>query len=456
MGYISFDPWLQKKLAVYTEMEDHILDGITERAWDAFSHWRTLTPEERCLPLAVMADILKQRRDAIAVMMASEMGKPVTQGLAEADKCALLCRWYADHAPGLLRPEMRPSSAHSSNVVREPQGIILGIMPWNFPFWQVFRFIVPAFAGGNAALLKHASSVPRCALEIEEIVKEAGFPEGLFRTVLPSHSQVERLISDSRIRGVSLTGSTAAGKRIASVAGASLKKMVMELGGSDPFIVFPDADIDGAVKAAVFSRYQNGGQSCIAAKRIIIHKDVYDEFRDKFVSAVKALRSGDPLDPLTDVGPMVNVAAADELERQLTETLRAGARLLCGGRAGSEHPALFFPAVIDDVPPDSPLACEETFGPAAPLLRFTTADEAVTMANGTPYGLGATVWTADERLAMNLAHSIDTGTVAVNGFVKSEPGLPFGGVRESGYGRELAAEGLFEFLNTKTISVFRS
>jgi succinate-semialdehyde dehydrogenase/glutarate-semialdehyde dehydrogenase len=402
-----------------------------------------------------MADILQKRREVIAGLMASEMGKPFAQGLAETDKCALLCRWYAEHAPRLLEPEGRPSSAQASFVVHEPQGIILGIMPWNFPFWQVFRFIVPAFAGGNAALLKHASSVPRCALEIENIVKAAGFPEGLFRAIFPSHSQVERLIADSRIRGVSLTGSTAAGKRIASVAGASLKKMVMELGGSDPFIIFPDADIEKAVKAAVFSRFQNGGQSCIAAKRIIVHTDIYTDFRDKFVFAVKALRTGDPLDQVTDVGPMVNVAAADELERQLTETVNAGARLLCGGRAGMEHPALFIPAVIDDVPPDSPLACEETFGPAAPLIRFREAEEAVALANGTPYGLGATVWTADEKLAMKMAHSIDTGTVAINGFVKSEPGLPFGGVKESGYGRELAVEGLFEFLNTKTISIFK-
>ena len=254
---------------------------------------------------------------------------------------------------------------------------------------------------------------------------------------------------------VSLTGSTAAGKRIASVAGANLKKMVMELGGSDPFIVFADADIDRAVKAGVFSRFQNGGQSCIAAKRIIVHADVYDEFRTKFVSAVKALRCGDPLDPLTDVGPLVNAAAAEELERQLTLTIRSGARLLCGGRAGREHPALFIPAVVDEVADSSPLACEETFGPAAPLFRFRNPDEAVTMANTTPYGLGATIWTAGEKLATGIASAIETGTVAINGFVKSEPGLPFGGVKESGYGRELAAEGLFEFLNVKTISTFR-
>ncbi|MGE5348940.1 MAG: aldehyde dehydrogenase family protein, partial [Actinomycetota bacterium] len=426
MAYVSFDPWLQKKVAAIPEMSDGLIDDIAGIAWTAFSGWRTLSPEARCRPLAVMADLLQQRRGDIAKLMASEMGKPVAQGLAEADKCSLLCRWYADLAPRLVEPESRPSSAARSYVVHEPQGIILGIMPWNFPFWQVFRFIVPAFAGGNAALLKHASSVPRCALEIEDIVKGAGFPEGLFRTIFPCHNQVERLIADNRIRGVSLTGSTEAGKKIASVSGANLKKMVMELGGSDPFIVFPDADIDGAVKAAVFSRYQNGGQSCIAAKRIIVHKDVYDEFRMKFVSAVKGLRAGNPLDLNTDVGPMVNASAADELERQLTETIRAGATLLCGGRAGKEQPALFIPAVVDDVPLSSPLACEETFGPAAPLIRFREPVEAVILANSTPFGLGATVWTSDEMLGMNIAHAIETGTVAINGVVKSEPGLPFG------------------------------
>ncbi len=454
MAYISFDPWLQKQVAVFPETGDALIEDITGGAWSAFRDWRSRTPEERCRPLKAMADILQERREKIAGLMASEMGKPVTQGLAEADKCALLCRWYHENAPVLLEPERRPSSASTSYVSHEPQGIILGIMPWNFPFWQVFRFIVPAFAGGNAALLKHASSVPRCALEIEDIVKSAGFPEGLFRTIFPSHRQVEKLISDSRLRGVSLTGSTAAGKKIASVAGGNLKKLVMELGGSDPFIVFPDADIDRAVKAAVFSRFQNGGQSCIAAKRIIVHTEIYDEFRTKFVSAAMALRTGDPLDPRTDVGPLVNVAAAEELDRQLTETIRAGARLLCGGRAGKKHPALFIPAVIDMVPLSSPLACEETFGPAAPLIKFSNSEEAILLANVTPYGLGASVWTSAEKFAIEMARSIDTGTVAVNGFVKSEPGLPFGGVKDSGYGRELAAEGLFEFLNVKTISIF--
>jgi len=454
MAYISFDPWRQREVAAYQNTGDEDLSVIVSQSWDAFLRWRNVMPEERCRPLNLMADILKRRSEELAVIMATEMGKPVSQGVAEAEKCALLCRWYAEHAPRLLVPAKRASSAQTSMVAYEPQGIILGIMPWNFPFWQVFRFIVPALAGGNGALLKHASCVPGSALAIEQIVAESGIPEGLFRTIFPSHSQVNAIIADKRIRGVSLTGSTAAGRQIASVAGANLKKMVIELGGSDPFIVFADAQIERAVEAAVISRFLNGGQSCIAAKRIIVHEDIYDRFSDRFVTAVSALRTGDPLDHKTYVGPMVNISAADELERQLNETLGMGAKLLCGGRAEKNYPALFIPAVAENVPPDSPLADEETFGPVAPLFHFSTREEAVKMANETPFGLGATVWTADERLAVEMAREIDTGTVAINGFVKSDPALPFGGVKESGYGRELSAEGLLEFLNVKTINIY--
>ncbi len=454
MPYQSFNPWLQKRDAVFPEMSDAELAGILDESERLFRQWRRINVADRCSRLTIMSTILQSRRSELAEMMAVEMGKPVTQGMAEIDKCALLCRWYAEKAPEILRPERRASAARESHIFYEPQGIILGIMPWNFPFWQVFRFIIPALTGGNAGLLKHASNVPRCALAAEEIINASGYPAGLFRTLFPSHSQVALLISDRRIRGVSLTGSNIAGKKIAAAAGESLRKMVMELGGSDPFIVFPDAQIDRAVEAALAGRFQNGGQSCIAAKRIIVHHDIYGEFREKYLAGAKALRTGDPLDPSTEVGPMVSAAAADELERQLDETISAGALLLCGGRAGKEYPALFYPAVVEKVPLTSPLACEETFGPVAPLFTFSTADEAVELANSTPFGLGATLWTADERLAMNMAHEIDTGTVAVNGYVKTEPGLPFGGVRESGYGRELGVEGLREFMNIKTVNIF--
>lgn len=454
MAYISFNPWLQREEGRFQEMTDSQLSQIVDDAGEAFRQWRTVGLETRCVRLKDLGSSLLARRQEIAGLMASEMGKPVMEGLAEIDKCALLCSWYAENAPQILRPERRDSSALESYICHESQGIILGVMPWNFPFWQVFRFIVPAFAGGNAALLKHASNVPRCALAIEEIVIASGYPAGLFRTLFPSHAQVSTLIADSRIRGVSLTGSNIAGKKIATVAGENLKKLVMELGGSDPFIIFGDAHVDKAVKAAIFSRYLNGGQSCIAAKRIIVNTDIYDEFRAKFLAAAMALRAGDPLDPHTEIGPMVSAAAADELERQLSDSISQGARLLCGGRAGQEWPALFIPAVVEEVPLASPLAGEETFGPVAPLFRFTTTAEAVKLANDTPYGLGAAIWTADVSLAKDIAHEIDTGTVAINGFVKSEPGLPFGGVKESGYGRELAVEGLLEFLNTKTINIF--
>jgi succinate-semialdehyde dehydrogenase/glutarate-semialdehyde dehydrogenase len=454
MPYMSFNPWLQHRDAVFPEMSDAELAEILDENERLFRKWRRSNIADRCSRLTSMSSVLLSRRNGLAEMMATEMGKPVTQGLAEIDKCALLCRWYAEKAPEILRPERRASAARESYIFYEPQGIILGIMPWNFPFWQVFRFIIPALTGGNAGLLKHASNVPRCALAAEEIINAAGYPAGLFRTLFPSHDQVARMISDRRIRGISLTGSNIAGKKIAAAAGESLRKMVMELGGSDPFIVFPDAQIDRAVEAALAARFQNGGQSCIAAKRIIVHNDVYSEFRDKFLAGAKALRTGDPLDPATEVGPLVTADAADELERQLDVTVSEGALLLCGGRAGKEHPALFHPAVVENVPPESPLACEETFGPVAPLFRFSTAEEAVELANSTPFGLGATVWTADEGVALEMAHEIDTGTVAVNGFVKTEPGLPFGGVRESGYGRELGVEGLREFMNIKTVNIF--
>ncbi len=454
MAYISYNPWTGRTMATFPEMADREIGDIVSAAGEAFRKWRHVPAARRCGLLRSMADQLKSRRREVAEIMATEMGKPVSQGMAEADKCALLCSWYADHAAAMLQPERRESSARESYVYYEPQGIILGIMPWNFPFWQVFRFIVPALTGGNGALLKHASNVPRCALAIEEIVKASGYPDGLFRTLFPTHDQVSALISSPLVRGVSLTGSNNAGSTVAAIAGKNLKKVVMELGGSDPFIVFPDASPEQAVEAAVFSRFQNCGQSCIAAKRLIIHADIYEVFRERLIDRVLSLKTGDPLDNSTDVGPMVNGAAADGLERQLDLTLRAGAKLLCGGRDPDAGPAVFLPSVVDQVPVTAPLACEEVFGPVVPLFTFESVAEAVKMANDTPFGLGAAVWTSDESLALDVARQIDTGTVAINGFVKSEPGLPFGGVKESGFGRELAVEGLREFMNIKTINIF--
>jgi succinate-semialdehyde dehydrogenase/glutarate-semialdehyde dehydrogenase len=454
MAYVSFNPWLQEINATFPEMEDTALWKIVGEAGESFSHWRSVSVDDRCSRLLALGDNLRQRRSDLADLMASEMGKPISQGAAEIDKCVLACRWYAENAMTLLQPDRRLSSARESRIFYAPQGIILGIMPWNFPFWQVFRFIVPALAGGNAALLKHASNVPLCALAIEEAVMASGFPHGLFRTIFPSRKQVSLLIASQSVRGVSLTGSNAAGEEIASVAGRNLKKVVMELGGSDPFIIFHDATLDRAVEAVIISRFQNCGQSCIAAKRVLVHTDIYDTFREKLLEKVALLKTGDPLDASTDIGPMVNEKAADDLERQLNETLAAGAKLLCGGRNRSAGPSFFLPTVVEQVPLTAPVACEEVFGPLLPLFRFREAAEAVRMANDTSYGLGATIWTTDEDLAADIARQIDAGTIAVNGYVKSEPGLPFGGVRDSGFGRELGAEGLREFLNIKTINIF--
>ena len=454
MGYISFDPWLQVSGGTFAETSPEEMRQILNEAEKAWHTWRRVPVNKRLENLITLGDYLASNRNELAAVMASEMGKPVRQGLAEIDKCVLLCGYYAGHAEQLLAPEKMDSSARESHIYYEPQGVILGIMPWNFPFWQAFRFIVPAFAGGNGALLKHASNVPRCALAIEKAIVASGFPTGLFRSVFPTHKQVYEIIASPLIRGVSLTGSSEAGAEIASVAGSNLKKVVMELGGSDPFIVFPDADIERAADAAVFSRFQNCGQSCIAAKRFIVHEDIYGMFKSLFQSKVAALRVGDPLDMTTDVGPMSSVQAAEDLERQINYTLAKGAVLLCGGRDRSAGPAVVNPAIVENIHFSAPLACEEVFGPVAALFTFRTQEEAVEMANRTPFGLGATIWTADESAALKVARGIDAGTVAVNGFVKSEPGLPFGGVKESGYGRELSALGLHEFLNIKTVSIF--
>jgi succinate-semialdehyde dehydrogenase/glutarate-semialdehyde dehydrogenase len=454
MAYVSFDPWLQVSGGTFTETSPEEMKHILAEAEKAWHTWRRVPVNKRTGNLIALGAYLTSNRNELAALMASEMGKPVRQGLAEIDKCVLLCGYYAGNAEQMLAPVTMDSSARESRIYYEPQGVILGVMPWNFPFWQVFRFIVPAFAGGNGALLKHASNVPRCALAIEKAVVASGFPTGLFRSLFPTHEQVYELIASPLVRGVSLTGSSEAGAGIASAAGRNLKKVVMELGGSDPFIVFPDADIEKAADAAVFSRFQNCGQSCIAAKRFIVHEEIYDLFKSLFLSKVAALRVGDPLDPTTDVGPMVSVAAADDLEKQVNDTLAMGAVLLRGGRDRSAGPAVFNPAVVENIPFSAPLAYEEVFGPVAALFSFRTPEEAVLMANMTPFGLGAAVWTEDESNAMTVAREIDAGTVAVNGFVKSEPGLPFGGVKESGYGRELAAQGLYEFLNIKTVSIF--
>jgi succinate-semialdehyde dehydrogenase / glutarate-semialdehyde dehydrogenase len=454
MAYRSFDPYKQELISEFGSDSDAMLETKVLAAERAARVWRNVQIRQRCDLLINLADNLLAEKETHAAIITREMGKPITQSIGEIEKCALLCRYYAEEAEGFLRPVHRKSAARKGIVTAEPQGVILGVMPWNFPYWQVFRFVVPALASGNSAILKHASNVTGCALGIEEVIRGAGFPESLFRVVLPSHSQIAKLISMPQIRGVALTGSNEAGSVVASLAGKYIKKTVLELGGSDPLVVFGDADIAAAAEGAFLGRFLNNGQSCIAAKRLIVHTSVIDQFTELLAGHMQRAGRGDPALRESFFSPLVNIRAANDIDRQVKEAATMGAVVLTGGGIGNEGPAFYNPAIITDIPPGTPLETEEVFGPVAPIFSFRTAAEASEMANRTNFGLGASVWTSDEEFAINFAGTIDTGTVAVNGFVRSDPGLPFGGVKDSGYGRELSSEGLFEFLNIKSIAVY--
>lgn len=419
----------------------------------AFRSWRETPMTERAIRMHLLARVLRDRKDRYARLITTEMGKPITEALAEIDKCAWNCDFYADHAGEYLADEPVETNARTSYVAFEPLGIILAVMPWNYPFWQVIRFLAPALMAGNAALLKHASNVPQCALAIEEALRDAGFPSGLFRALLVSGGDVEPVIADDRVRAVTLTGSTATGKRIAELAGRVVKKAVLELGGSDPFIVLRDADLRAAAETGAKARFQNAGQSCIAAKRFLVEEPVAADFEDLFADAIRALRVGDPLDPATQVGPLAREDLRDALERQVAASVQMGARVVVGGTRREGKGWFYEPTLLADVTEDMPVLKEETFGPVAALLRVHDADEAVRVANSSPYGLGAAVWTNDEAAGRVLARRIESGSVFINGMVASDPRLPFGGVKQSGYGRELSSFGIREFVNIQTIWV---
>jgi len=385
--------------------------------------------------------------------MALEMGKPLAQGEAEAEKCAWACDYYAEHAEQFLSPVSRPTDAARSYVRFDALGPVLAIMPWNFPFWQVVRFAAPALVAGNAGILKHAPTVSRCALEIEQLFREAGFPDGLFRAVLLPNEAVAPVIADPRIRAVTLTGSDRAGSQVAQQAGRHLKKTVLELGGSDPFIVLADANLEQAARTAAEARLLNSGQSCIAAKRFIVVEPVFERFLERFVAAVAARRLGDPLAAGTDVGPQARADLRANLQRQVEESVRRGAKLVLGGSV-PEGPGFFYPpSVLTAVENGMPAFDEEVFGPVAAVIRVRDDADAVRVANASPYGLGAAVWTEDRERGERLAAELEVGSVFVNGLVKSDPRLPFGGVKRSGYGRELSEFGLREFVNVKSVWV---
>ncbi|HEV2249830.1 MAG TPA: NAD-dependent succinate-semialdehyde dehydrogenase [Candidatus Limnocylindria bacterium] len=440
--------------AVRARFEPHSnadVNAAIRSADAAFRFWRTVPLAERAIRMHLLATVLRDRKDRYARLITTEMGKPITEALAEIEKCAWSCDFYADHAAAYLADEPVETNARASYVSFQPLGVILAVMPWNYPFWQVIRFLAPALMAGNAALLKHASNVPQCALALEEAVHDAGYPDGLLRTLLVAGAAIEPVIADERVRAVTLTGSTETGKRIAALAGQVVKKAVLELGGSDPFIVLRDADLGAAVETAARARFQNAGQSCIAAKRFLVEAPVAAEFERRFADAIRALRVGDPLDPATQVGPLAREDLRDALERQVAGSVRMGARVVLGGKKRAGPGWFYEPTLLADVTEDMPVLREETFGPVAALLSVPDAAEAVRVANSSPYGLGAAVWTSDERVGRTLARQIESGSVFINGMVASDPRLPFGGVKQSGYGRELSSFGIREFVNIQTI-----
>lgn len=397
--------------------------------------------------------MLRERREEFATLMAAEMGKPLKQGIAEAEKCALGCEYYADHAEAHLTTEIVETEASRSCVVFDPLGVVLAVMPWNFPFWQVFRFAAPALMAGNVGVLKHASNVPGCALAIEEVFSRAGFPTGTFRTLLIGSGQVKAVIEHPLVRAVTLTGSTPAGQAVAAQAGAVVKKTVLELGGSDPYIVLADADLDQAVDTCVASRLINSGQSCINAKRFIIVEPLLAAFTERLVAAMQSKKMGDPLAEGTDVGPQARQDLRDELHRQVQESVAKGAKLLLGGEVPPGRGSYYPPTVLADVKPGMPAYDEELFGPVAAIVSARNEADAVRIANDTPFGLGAAVFTRDVARGERVARELEAGCTFVNALVASDPRLPFGGLKASGYGRELGSYGIREFVNVKTIYV---
>jgi len=449
----SVNPATGELLETFEETPADELDRMLARADAASREWRRRPIAERADRLHAAARLLRERADTYARTMALEMGKPLAQGRAEAEKCAWACDYYADHAAAFLADEPRQSDATRSYVRFEALGVVLAIMPWNFPFWQVFRFAAPALAAGNGAILKHAPNVSGAALEIERLVREAGFPEGLFRAAFLENAAVAEVIADPRVRAVTLTGSDRAGSAVGAEAGRHVKKTVLELGGSDPFIVLEDADLARAAAAAAEARLQNSGQSCIAAKRFIVVERVATRFLEHLTAEMQARRVGDPLDPTTQVGPQARLDLRANLHRQVEESVARGAQLVLGGRLPKGRGAFYPPTVLVAVEPGMPAFDEETFGPVAAVVRARDEADALRIANASPYGLGASVWTADAARGERLAQDVEAGSVFVNGIVKSDPRLPFGGVKRSGYGRELSEYGLREFVNIKTVWV---
>ncbi len=451
MPLLSKNPATEEVLGTFEELTDAALDAKLERAAAAFHAWQDVPLEERARLMRRVGELCRERAPELGRLATLEMGKPLKQAVAEVEKCATACDYYADNAAAFLAPEPVATDASESFVRFDPIGVVLAVMPWNFPFWQVMRFAAPALMAGNVGVLKHASNVPQCAAAFEQLFTDAGFPEGVFQNLAIGSGKVERVLRHPAVWGVALTGSEGAGKAVGSLAGSLVKKSVLELGGSDPFIVLEDADVARAAQVGAYARLQNNGQSCIAAKRFIVLDAVHDAFLAAFTEQFAAQTVGDPLDEKTTVGPLANEGGLRDIERQVKDAVAQGARLVTGGSRVGATGYFYAPTILADVRADMPVAQEEFFGPVALVFRARSEEEALALANGTPFGLGSSVWTADPDRAKRLAPRIRAGSVFVNGLVKSDPRLPFGGTGVSGYGRELSSYGLREFVNVKTV-----
>ena len=453
MSFVSLNPTTNQVIQTYASWDAQRLERALEQAHSAQQLWAQTSLARRAKILGDVATQLRAQLNQYAALITREMGKPLREARAEVEKCAVTCDYYAQHGADFLRAEPVESDAGKSYIAYYPLGVVLAIMPWNFPFWQVFRFAAPALMAGNVGVLKHASNVPQCALAIEEVFRRAGFPRGVFQTLLVESGAVARISGDERIAAATLTGSEPAGVQVAATAGRHLKKVVLELGGSDPFIVLRDADLERACSVATQARVINSGQSCIAAKRFIVEQPIAKDFTAGFVEKMRSLRVGDPMDEATEVGPLARPDLVAELDRQVRRSLRKGARLLTGGKRLPGPGCFYAPTVLAGVRPGMPAYDEEIFGPVASVIVARDADDAVRVANDSRFGLGASLWSRDVERATALARRIAAGLVFVNDLVKSDPRLPFGGVKKSGFGRELGAYGIKEFVNIKTLVV---
>jgi succinate-semialdehyde dehydrogenase/glutarate-semialdehyde dehydrogenase len=451
MSFQVINPATGEMVKEIPAWDDTAVEAALSQVAEVTPAWASTPIAERCALMRKAAQVLRDNKDNYAQIITTEMGKLINDARAEVEKCALVCEYYAEHGPAFLQDEPIASDAGKSLVAYLPLGTVLAVMPWNFPFWQVFRFAAPALVAGNTGLLKHASNVPESALAIEAVFQKAGFPQGVFRTLMIRASQVQNVIEDPRVHAVTLTGSEPAGRQVAATAGTNLKKSVLELGGSDAFVVLEDADLDEAVKVAVTSRFLNTGQSCIAAKRFIVVDAIAEDFVARFKAGAEALQTGDPLDEMTTLAPMARTDLRDELHQQVRDSIAAGAEVVTGCEPGEGAGAYYLPSILDRVEPGMRAYEEELFGPVAIVIHARDENDAIRIANDSAYGLGGSIWTRDTARGERLARQMQSGATFINGLVKSDPRLPFGGVKNSGYGRELSHHGIHEFVNAKTI-----